>query len=135
MLWTRQQNIKLNTNKNKTTTRDIGQITENIAEQYLRQQGLVFIDKNVHCRQGEIDLIMRDNDTLVFVEVKYRKNNHFGGAIYAISYQKQKKIKHSVAFYLHKSGLNEYNTPCRCDVVTLEGNINQPQINWLKNAF
>ena len=117
------------------TSHDKGIATEEFAKQYLIQQGLIFIDKNVHCRQGEIDLVMKDDDTLVFVEVKYRKNNHFGGAISAISQSKQKKIKHCVAFFLHKANLNEYNTPCRFDVIALEGDIKQPQVTWLKNAF
>jgi putative endonuclease len=117
------------------TSRDKGISTEEFAKQYLKQQGLTFIDKNVHCRQGEIDLVMKDDQTLVFVEVKYRKNNHFGGAISAISQSKQQKIKHCVAFYLHKANLNEYNTLCRFDVIALDGDINQPQVTWLKNAF
>lgn len=99
------------------------------------QQGLIFVDKNVHCRQGEIDLIMKDQQTYVFVEVKFRKNNNYGGAISAISKTKQDKIKHCVAFFLHKAKLNEYNTPCRFDVIALEGDINQPKVTWLKNAF
>ncbi|MBL4941795.1 MAG: YraN family protein [Colwellia sp.] len=117
------------------TSHSRGQITEAFAKQYLIQQGLVFIDNNVYCRQGEIDLVMQDGATFVFVEVKYRKNNHFGGAISAISKTKQNKIKHCVAFFLHKANLNEYNTPCRFDVIALEGDINQPQVTWLKNAF
>ena len=120
---------------NAITTANKGLITENFANQYLQQQGLVFITKNFHCRRGEIDLIMLEGDTYVFIEVKYRKNINFGGAIAAISPTKINKIKKSIMFYLHQAGLNEYNTPCRIDVVTLQGNINQPQVNWLKNAF
>ena len=112
-----------------------GRATEAFAEKYLIQQGLKAIDRNVHCRQGEIDLVMRDDDTFVFVEVKYRKNNHFGSAIESVSLAKQNKIRHCVAFFFHKKNLNEYNTPCRFDVIALEGNINQPQVTWLKNAF
>ena len=85
---------------------------------------------------AEVDFILHeDEERIVPVEVKYRKSNHFGGAISAVSATKQHKIKHCVAFYLHKVNLNEYNTPCRFDVVALEGDINQPQITWLKNAF
>lgn len=124
MLWTNKQN-----------TRTKGQATESFAQHYLMQQGLVLIDKNVHCRQGEVDLIMKDQQTYVFVEVKFRKNNNFGGAISAIPKSKQDKIKHCVAFFLHKANLNEYNTPCRFDVIALEGDINQPKVTWLKNAF
>ncbi|MGL1957800.1 MAG: YraN family protein [Colwellia sp.] len=118
-----------------SSTREIGQLTEKLAAQYLSKQGLIFVDKNIHCRQGEIDLIMQDLDTLVFIEVKYRKNNRYGGALSAIPVSKQKKIKHCVAFFLHQAGLNEYNTACRFDVIALEGDINQPQITWIKNAF
>jgi len=117
------------------TSHSRGIATEEFAKQYLIQQGLIFIESNVHCRQGEIDLVMQEGQTLVFVEVKYRKNNHFGGAISAVSLSKQNKIKHCVAFFLHKAKLNEYNTPCRVDVIALEGDINQPQVTWLKNAF
>jgi len=117
------------------TSHSRGKATEEFAKQYLIQQGLVFIDNNVHCRQGEIDLVMQEGQTFIFVEVKYRKNNHFGGAISAISPSKQKKIKHCVAFFLQKNNLNEYNTLCRFDVIALDGDINQPQVTWLKNAF
>jgi putative endonuclease len=120
---------------NTITTRATGTATEQFAKRYLMQQGFTFVDENIHCRQGEIDLIMQDGEILVFIEVKYRKNNHFGGAIAAISKAKQNKIKHCATFYLHKMNLNEYNTPCRFDVIALEGDINQPQVTWLKNAF
>lgn len=119
----------------KLTTRQQGSSTEAFAAQYLASQGLQLVDKNIHCRQGEIDLVMRDGETYVFIEVKYRKNNNFGGALAAVSYAKQQKIKHCVTFYLHQAGLNEYNTPCRCDVIALTGDIQQPEVTWLKNAF
>ena len=119
----------------KKTSTQIGKLTEELAEKYLLEHGLYLVSKNFHSRQGEIDLIMRDGDTWVFIEVKYRKNNLFGGAINAISTTKQRKIKHSVAFFLHKHQLNEYNTPCRFDVIAIEGNIDYPNITWIKNAF
>jgi putative endonuclease len=78
---------------------------------------------------------MLEGDVHVFIEVKYRKSMTFGGAIAAVSKSKQIKVKHCVTFYLQQAGLNEYNTPCRIDVITLEGNINHPSVTWLKNAF
>ena len=81
---------------------------------------------------------MQDDDTLVFIEVKYRRNNTFGGAIAAISHKKKQKIRQTAKFYLQQHGLNAYNTPCRFDVVTLQGNSDNrstPQITWLKNTF
>jgi len=118
-----------------STSHERGKVTEAFAENYLINQGLTPIDRNVHCRQGEIDLVMRDDEIIVFIEVKYRKNNNFGGAIEAVSIAKQNKIRHCVAFFFQQANLNEYNTPCRFDVIALEGNINQPQVTWLKNAF
>jgi putative endonuclease len=129
LLWNNNASTK------KTTSTDKGQITEHYAEQYLTGLGLTLIDRNFHSRQGEIDLIMLEDDTYVFIEVKYRKNRLFGGAIAAIPASKQQKIKHCVTFYLHQAGLNEYNTSCRIDVIALQGDITQPQITWLKNAF
>ncbi|ALO35953.1 hypothetical protein CMT41_15395 [Colwellia sp. MT41] len=129
MLWNKRA-----TRQNDTGT-DKGKISEQFAQQFLVKQGLSLIDKNYHCRQGEVDLIMLDGDTYVFIEVKYRKSKAFGGALAAISSSKQQKVKHCVTFYLHQAGLNEYNTPCRIDVVALEGDINNPQVTWLKNAF
>ncbi|MGB0938076.1 MAG: YraN family protein [Colwellia sp.] len=117
------------------TTTEVGQLTENIAIKHLQAQGLVLIAKNVHSRLGEIDIVMKQADTWVFVEVKYRKHSHFGGAISAISKSKQKKIKLCAAFYFQQHNLNEYNTPCRFDVVALDGPINQLEITWLENAF
>ncbi|MEW6981216.1 YraN family protein [Colwelliaceae bacterium 6471] len=117
------------------TTKDIGQCTEKIAENYLLSQGLSSNGNNFTSRHGEIDLIMTEQNTLVFIEVKYRKNDNFGGPLAAVSALKQQKIKKCAAFYLQQQGLNEYNTSCRFDVVALTGDIKQPHINWLKNAF
>ena len=135
MPWTRlfsKKDLDVNTEQ---STRKIGEQTEAIASDYLKSQGLSLIEKNYHCRGGEVDLIMQEQDTLVFVEVKYRQSTGYGGAAAAVSATKQKKIKHCVTFYLHQKGLNEYNTPCRLDVVTLEGNLKEPHIHWFKNAF
>jgi putative endonuclease len=119
----------------RSTTKEIGDNTEIIARAYLEEKGLVFQCNNFFSKLGEIDLIMKDDETLVFIEVKFRSSNHFGGAISAISVKKQQKIRKTTAFYLQQSGLNEYNTACRFDVVTLQGNIDKPHITWLKNAF
>jgi len=119
----------------KPTTRETGNITELFAAKYLVKQGLIIQDKNLYSRMGEIDIIMKDGDTFVFVEVKYRASTLFGGAISTISTKKQQKIRKTAAFYLQQCGLNEYNTPCRFDVIALQGNINNLDITWLKNAF
>lgn len=110
-------------------------MSEQLAARYLTQQGLKLQTCNFQNRRGEIDLIMTEGDTWVFIEVKYRKNSHFGGAIAAVSVKKQQKIKQCAAFYLQQAQLNEYNTPCRFDVIALQGERNTPEITWLKNAF
>ncbi len=119
----------------KITTQNIGQVNETLAEEHLIQQGLKTLDRNFHSRFGEIDLIMRDQQTLVFVEVKYRKSAAFGGAISAISLQKQTKIRLCANYYLQQHGLNAYNTACRFDVVAIQASSTNTQITWLKNAF
>ena len=119
----------------KLTTRKKGQLTEQLAEQYLINQGLTAITRNFHSRFGEIDLVMKEQHTFVFVEVKFRQNNQYGGAISTISSQKQQKLKLCAAFYFQQLRLNEYNTPYRFDVMALTGELRNPQITWLKNAF
>lgn len=113
----------------------MGKVTEQLAADYLTEQGLVLQTRNFHNRRGELDLVMTNADTWVFIEVKYRRDTRFGGAISAISAQKQQKIKQCAAYYLQQAGLNEYNTSCRFDVITLQGDITNPEITWLKNAF
>ncbi|WP_076417249.1 YraN family protein [Colwellia sp. UCD-KL20] len=121
-------------NKKQTTT-DTGRITEDFASEYLILQNLTLLDQNFHSKYGEIDLIMLDNSMYVFVEVKYRKNAQFGGSLVAVSPSKQQKLRLCAKYYLQQKQLNEYNTPCRFDIVALEGDIKKPNINWLKNAF
>jgi len=115
--------------------RNKGFETEQLAANYLTAQQLQLITQNFFNRRGEIDLIMRDQGTLVFIEVKYRSNNQFGHAVEAVSYQKQQKIKQCATFYMQQQGLNAYNTDCRFDIVGIEGDLQQPKIIWLKNAF
>ena len=124
MLWNKQN-----------TTVATGKHCEELASKYLATKGLILQQHNFQNRQGEIDLIMKEQHTWVFVEVKYRRNSDYGGAISTISTKKQQKIKQCAAFYLQQSGLNEYNTPCRFDVIALQGDISNPEVTWLKNAF
>lgn len=125
-------------NKDNNISNKNGQIAEQAAKKFLQINGLIFIEQNFYSRWGELDLIMKEQDTLVFIEVKYRKSNLFGGAISAVSYKKQQKLIKTAAIYLQQQGLNEYNTAYRFDVVAIEGNtdnIAKSQINWLQNAF
>jgi putative endonuclease len=76
---------------------------------------------------------MQDNDYLVFVEVRYRKNADFGGALESIDYRKQGKLRRTAEFYLQKHKRTE--SPCRFDILCLSGQLSNPDINWIKNAF
>ena len=78
---------------NQDTSHARGIKTEAFAENYLTEHGLTLVGRNIHCRQGEIDLVMREDDTYVFIEVKYRKNNRYGSACETVSLAKQKKNK------------------------------------------
>ena len=121
------------------TTREQGQYTESLACEYLEAKGLKLIEKNYNCRLGEIDLIMQDNDSLVFVEVRYRRSNNFGSGAESITNRKQSKLIKTASLYLQQNAkLNKY--PARFDVVSISGfietkNINNIDFNWIKNAF
>lgn len=105
-----------------------GNLAELTARTYLEQSGLKFIQQNFHSRFGEIDLIMQDNDTVVFVEVKKRKQgiNH---ALESITLSKQKKLVLTAQYYLLKAQ-KEIN--CRFDVIAIDAN---NQVEWHKNVI
>ena len=102
--------------------------SERLAADYLQQQGLILLSSNYSCRFGEIDLVMREGKTLVFVEVRQRSTNQFGGAAMSITHAKQKKISLTAQSYLQKHG----DSACRFDVVLIDG---KRHIEWVRNAF
>jgi putative endonuclease len=108
-----------------------GLAAEKLAATFLLSQGLKMVAQNYHCRFGEIDLIMTDAKTLVFVEVRLRKNSQFGSAIVSITPQKQQKIILAAQHYLQQSNSN---CACRFDVI-LMNKVEIEAIDWLKNAF
>ncbi|MBX2847105.1 MAG: YraN family protein [Acidiferrobacterales bacterium] len=111
----------------------LGNRGEKLALKFLTKQQFKLQEKNFHCRFGEIDLIMWDQSYLVFIEVRYRKSNDYGGALESINQSKQDKLRRSAEFYLSKT--NNHNTPCRFDILCLDGEINKPNYQWIKNAF
>lgn len=115
-----------------SNTRDKGSYYESMAEQFLQQHGLTSVGKNYFCPYGEIDLIMRDKTTLVFVEVKYRKHHGYGGALAALSHTKQQRLKRSIYHYIAEQQL--HNAEVRVDFVAIEGH-NPPNIQWIKSVF
>lgn len=111
----------------------IGQRAEDEALSYLEKRGLRLITRNFRCKMGEIDLIMHDKDAIVFTEVRYRKNDAFGGSIASVTPTKQRKLQLTAQLYLQIHHLS--NQPCRFDVVTLTSQPAHPTIQWFKNAF
>ncbi|TEW54892.1 YraN family protein [Psychromonas sp. RZ22] len=97
---------------------------------FLKQQGLSLVCQNFYCRFGEIDLIMSDQDTLVFIEVRYRKNQDYGGATASVTLQKQHKLIKTAKHYLSQLDNEPY---CRFDVVAISEQTTQPQ--WIQDAF
>ena len=107
-----------------------GDVAEALAAEYLRTQGLKHITSHYRSRFGEIDLIMQDKDTLVFIEVRLRKNTQFGGAAASITSSKQHKIVMTAEYYLQQHG----NRPCRFDAILMDG-MDTKHITWIKDAF
>ncbi|MGF1908938.1 YraN family protein [Vibrio kasasachensis] len=106
---------------------------ESEAEKHLTACGLKLIGRNFRTKSGEIDLIMRDKETIIFVEVRYRKNTQYGHAAETITFKKQQRIIKSANIWLLKQGLSIYSTDIRFDVVAVHKN--GAQIEWIKNAI
>jgi putative endonuclease len=113
--------------------KEVGSHYERAAAKYLIGSGLDLITQNFTCRSGEIDLIMRDKQTLVFIEVKYRKDQSHGHAAEAVTAHKIKKLIKTSQLWMLKNGLSPYNTDFRFDVVAIHQQGNH--IEWLKNAI
>ena len=112
---------------------------EKLAATFLMNHGLKLVAQNYHCRYGEIDLIMTDASTLVFVEVKLRTSNRFGGAAASITAQKQQKLILTAQHYLQTQIKNQSQIACRFDAIlmnkidlTLD---DLKHIEWIRNAF
>ncbi len=110
-----------------------GEQAEKASLRYLRGQRLKLVEKNFRCPQGEIDLIMRDSKALVFVEIRYRSNPHFGDGADSVDYRKQRKLINAANVYLQH---NPADQPCRFDVVAVSrDNTDHWQFRWIKDAF
>lgn len=112
----------------------LGQEGESAAEQYLRHKGYRIVARNLCSSVGELDLVAEDGQALVFVEVKARRTDAFGGAIHAVHQRKQEKLIQLAAQYLARHHI--LNRPCRFDVVLLHSaGAVAPQIEHIQNAF
>ncbi|BDU38538.1 putative Restriction endonuclease, type II-like [Vibrio nigripulchritudo SFn27] len=113
--------------------RALGEKYEALASKHLIGKGLSLIESNFNTKVGELDLIMSEQNTLVFVEVKYRKQSQFGHAAEMVTPAKQKKIVKTAMLWLRKNNLSPYNTDFRFDVVAIHDN--GRDIEWIKNAI
>lgn len=113
-----------------------GQRAEAGACDYLQRQGLRLVERNYRCARGEIDLIMRDQETLVFVEVRYRASQRFGGAAASVDTRKQARLVAAALHYLQQHPAAGRRA-CRFDVMASvpgEGDV-AVEYEWIRSAF
>ena len=119
----------------RNNTRTIGFDAERLADRYLHDQGLTVVARNFRCRLGEIDLIMLDENCLVFIEVRYRASNRFSRASLTVDIHKQRKIIRTAAVFLAKRS-QFANSIVRFDVVAIDADERgNKTIEWIKDAF
>lgn len=106
-----------------------GESAEQQAHQFLLKKGLKPVARNFRCKQGEIDLIMTDQQTLVIIEVRFRQTDKYGSAAESVTRAKQSRIIAATQVYLATQKINK---SIRFDVVALSGN---GDIHWIQNAF
>lgn len=111
--------------------RHLGAEQEQRARRYLERAGLRWVASNVHCRGGELDLIMRDGACWVFVEVRYRRDTRYGGALASVTRAKQQKLLRAAAVWLAQRGGSFETMNCRFDIIAITGTA----LEWLPNAF
>jgi putative endonuclease len=111
--------------------REKGIVGENIASKYLSQRGAQILEKNYKIQSGEIDIIAKLDNELVFVEVKSRTNNKFGIPCESVGFKKRKKITSTAQYYLLVNDLD--NVPVRFDVVEIY--LNEKKLRHIVNAF
>lgn len=113
----------------KQNKRKIGAAYEQAAGYYLEQQGYEILEYNYRCRRGELDIIARDGEYLVFCEVKYRQDGKKGSPLEAVDVRKRRTIYQCAESYMTEKHLKDI--PCRFDVLGVEGK----KITLIKNAF
>lgn len=118
----------------KLDRRARGDAVETAALGFLQRHGLHPLARNAQARGGEIDLVMLDADTIVFVEVRYRATNAYGGGVASVDAGKRRRLVHAAAAFLLRHP-RYADAPCRFDVIDAGGDPEAPRIEWLKDAF
>ncbi len=112
----------------------IGARIERAAAAFLQGKGLSTVAANARYRDGELDLVMRDGATLVFVEVRHRRSDGHGGGAASVDVAKRRKLVRAAQRFL--LGHPQFaELPCRFDVVEAAGDPDAPRLNWLRDAF
>lgn len=107
---------------------------ERSARFFLCGKGLTPFAENAHARVGELDLVMFDEGSLVFVEVRYRARDTHGGALASVDWHKQRKLIRAAEMFLLRHP-RLANHPCRFDVVCVKGAMDALEFNWIRDAF
>jgi putative endonuclease len=117
------------------STQESGAAAEALARRHLEQQGLRLLAQNWRCKRGELDLVMLDAGTVVFVEVRYRRHIAWGGAAESVDARKREKLILAAQHFLQQeSRWAKY--PCRFDVIAITADSQIPaQLDWIQNAF
>ena len=114
--------------------RDVGILWENAALAHLQAAGLRALQRNFTCRWGEIDLIMRDGDSVVFVEVRYRRSGTRGDGIASVGAAKRAKLVRAAQVWLQAHPALAAQ-PCRFDVIGCSGTPQRAVLDWTRAAF
>ena len=107
---------------------------EQIALEHMERAGLKLVERNYRTRFGELDLIMRDGATLVFAEVRYRRDPRFGGGAASVGVAKREKLARAARGFL-QAHPRFASTPCRFDVIAFDGDAEAPALDWQRAAF
>ncbi|WP_136255360.1 YraN family protein [Onishia niordana] len=109
-----------------------GAAIEALANDWLTARGLTPVARNQHAKGGELDLVMREGEILVFVEVRHRRDSRHGHPLETVTISKQRRLIKAARFYLARNGLS---CPCRFDVVAVTGSAPNLEFLWVKAAF
>lgn len=117
----------------RNNRQQFGKESEALAARHLKKNGYKILERNYRTKLGEIDIIARDRDTLVFVEVKAKRSDRFGSPKEAVTFKKQQKISRIALLYLNET--NQNNAKARFDVVAILTSEDSTNIEIVKNAF
>lgn len=120
--------------RSNANTRAAGARYEDVALDHLERAGLALIARNYSCRYGEIDLVMRERDIVVFVEVRYRRSREFGGGIDSVHAGKRAKLVRAARAFLADHP-RLASAACRFDVLAIADAAGAPSLDWRRNAF